>query len=329
MKLRHVPILCGLIAMSLTGSVAQAQAQAFPNRMLTLSVAVPPGGALDFVARLVSKEMTASLGQQVIVENTPGAGGTLGTNKAMRAPADGHTMMLSSPVEVILAPLAYNAAQYKAEDMRTIRIVGHTGVMVVVRKGLAANNLSELVTLMKASADKPLTYCSPGNGSLYHLIGERFNNTAGVKSIHVPYSGFPQCMTDLVGANIDFAFLPLAGPFPGAVDSGGIRAIAMLSNTPSARFPKVPVATATPGFEKFTFSIWSAIQVNAKVPEAAAEALNQHVNAALAKPDVRAAIEQSGSVVSPSMTLKQAQDEYLREIALYTAMYKAVGLPKQ
>ncbi len=327
MKLRHLPVLCGLAAMSLFSTVAQAQT--FPSKQMTLAVAVPPGGALDFIARLLSKEMSASLGQQIIVENNPGAGGTLGTNKAMKAPADGYTMMLSSPIEIILAPLNYSSAQYKAEDARTIRVVGHTAVMVVVRKGLAANNLAELVALMKESADKPLTYCSPANGSLYHLIGERLNSTAGVKSLHVPYSGFPQCMTDLIGGNIDFAFLPLAGPFPGVVDSGGIRAVAMLSNAPSTRFPNVPVASATKGFEGFAFSIWSAVQVNSKVPDAAAEVLNQHVNAALAKPEVRAAIEQSGAIVSQSMTLKQAQDEYVKETALYTSIFKSVGLPKQ
>jgi tripartite-type tricarboxylate transporter receptor subunit TctC len=253
---------------------------------LTLAVAVPPGGALDFIARLLSREMSASLGQPIIVENNPGAGGTLGTNKAMKAPADGYTMMLSSPTEVILAPLNYNAAQYKAEDLRTIRIVGHTGLMVVVRKGLAAGNLAELVALMKANADKPLTFCSPGNGSLYHLVAEKLSATGGVKSVYVPYSGFPQCMTDLIGGNVDFAVLPLAGPFPGAVDSGGIRAIAMLSNVPSTRLPKVPLASATKGFEGFAFSVWSAVHVNGKVPDAVAELLNQHVNAALAKPEV-------------------------------------------
>ncbi len=327
MNLRHLPIVCGLAAMSLFGAVAQAQT--FPSKPLTMAVAVPAGGALDFIARLISKEMSASLGQQIVVENNPGAGGTLGTNKAMKAPADGHTMMLSSPIEIILAPLAYNAAQYKAEDARTLRMVGSTGIMLVVRKGLAADTLGELMALMKTSADKPLTYCSPGNGSLYHLIGERLNSTAGVKSVHVPYSGFPQCLTDLVGGNVDFAFLPLAGPFPGMVDSGGIRAVAMLSSSPSARFPKVPIASATKGFEEFKFSIWSAVQVNSQVPDAAAEVLNQHVNAALAKPEVRAAIEQAGAVVSPSMTLKQAQDEYQKEIALYTAMFKSAGLSKQ
>lgn len=327
MKLHTLFATCSVAALSLFGFAAQAQT--FPSKPLTIAVAVPPGGALDFISRVVGKEVSASIGQPVISEYNPGAGGTLGTNKALRAPADGHMIMLSSPIEIILAPLAYSAAQYKPEDVRTIRFVGRTAVMLVVRKGLAANTLGEFVALMKANADKPLSYCSPGNGSLYHLIGEKLNTTAGVKSLHVPYSGFPQCMTDLIGGNVDFAFLPLAGPFPGAVDTGAIRAIAMLSNTPSARFPNVPLASATPGFNDFAFSIWSAFQVSSKVPDAAAEVLNQHFNAALAKPEVRAALEQSGSVLTPARNLKQSQDEYLKEVALYTAMYKAVGLPKQ
>jgi tripartite-type tricarboxylate transporter receptor subunit TctC len=328
MKLRQLPVVFGLVAAGLFSAVAQAQT--FPSKPLTIVAPAPAGGALDFLGRLLAKEMSASLGQQVIVENSPGAGGTLGTNKAMRAPADGYTMMITSPVEIILGPLGYNSAQYKSEDSRAILNIGRTNVMLVTRKDLPVSNLAELVALMKSHADKPLSYCSPGNGSLYHLISEKMNATAGVKSVHVPYNGFAQCLTDLMGGTtIDFAFLPLAGPFPGAVDSGGIKAISMLSETPSSRFPKVSLASATKGFDGFVFSIWAGIHVNGKVPEAAAELLHKHANAALAKPEVRAAIEQTGSVVSGPMTLKQAQDDYLKEIQVYTAIFKSVGLPKQ
>ncbi len=328
MRLRQLPVLCSLVAIGLFG--AAAQAQTFPSKPLTILAPAPAGGALDFVGRLFAKEMSASLGQQVTVENSPGAGGTLGTNKAMKAPADGHMMMITSPVEMILGPLGYNSAQYKSEDSRAILNIGRTNVMLVTRKDLAVSNLAELAALMKSRADKPLSYCSPGNGSLYHLIAEKMNATADVKSLHVPYNGFAQCLTDLIGGTtIDFAFLPLAGPFPGAVDSGGIKAISMLSDTPSSRFPKVPIASTTKGFEGFVFSIWAGLHVNGNVPEAVAEVLNKHANAALAKPEVRAAIEQTGSTLSAPMTLEQAQDDYLKEIQLYTAIFKSVGLPKQ
>ncbi len=328
MKLHQLPLVFALAAASLSGAVAQAQS--FPNKPLTIVAPAPAGGALDFLGRMFAKEMSASLGQQVTVENSPGAGGTLGVNRAMRAPADGHTMMLISPIEIILGPLAYNSAQYKAEDSRAILNIGRTNVMLVTRKDLPANNLTELVALMKSRGDKPLAYCSPGNGSLYHLIAEKLNATAGVKSLHIPYNGFPQCMTDLIGGTtIDFAFLPLAGPFPGAVDAGGIKAISMLSSAPSSRFPKVTTASSTKGFEDFVFSIWAGIHVNVNTPEAAVEVLNKHANAALAKPEIRAAIEQTGSVVSGPMTPKQVQDDYLREVQVYTAMFRSVGLPKQ
>ena len=189
--------------------------------------------------------------------------------------------------------------------------------------------MAELVALMKTSADKPLSYCTPGNGSLYHLIGERLNSTAGVKSIHVPYSGFPQCMTDLIGGNVDFAFLPLAGPFPGAVDSGGIRAVAMLSHAPSARFPKVPVASATRGFE-------GSISRSGRPFKSTARSLTRRPRFSTStsmppwpSPKCEQPSSSRASIVSPPMTLKQAQDEYLKEIEVFTAMFKSVGLPKQ
>ncbi len=328
MKFHQLCALFGLAAACLLG--APSHAQTFPNKPLTIVVPAPAGGALDILARQFGKEMSATMGQQIIVENAPGAGGSLGIGKAMRAPADGYTLMLTSPIETIFAPLNYKSAQYKAEDSRAVLNIGRTSVMLVTRKDLPASSLSELVALMKTRADKPLSYCSPGIGSLYHLIGEKLNATAGVKSVHVPYSGFPQCLTDLLGNNtIDFAFLPVAGPFPGAVDSGGLKAIAMLSPAPVSRLPKVATASATKGFEDFVFSIWAGIHVSAKVPEAVVEILSTHARAALAKPEVRADIAQRGGTVAPDRTLKQEQEDYLKEIQIYTAISKSAGVVQQ
>jgi tripartite-type tricarboxylate transporter receptor subunit TctC len=328
MKFRQLPVLCSLAALCLL--CATAQAQSFPSRPLNMMVAWPAGGASDFVGRVLAKEMSSSLGQNIIVENSPGAGGTLGTNKAMKAPADGYTLMLSSPADMILSPLSFKSAQYRAEDARTVLIVGRADVMLVARKDLPVSDLAGLAALMKSSSGKSLSYCTPGNGSLYHLIGEKLSATAGVSTVHVPYSGLPQCVNDLVGGTtVDFAFLPMTRPFPGFIDSGNIKPIALLGNAPSRRFPQVPLASATQGFDDFTFSVWAGLHVNGKVPDAAAEVLNVHANAALAKPEVRAAFEQSGSVLSPPMTLKQAHDEYLKDVAVYTAIFRSVGLPRQ
>jgi tripartite-type tricarboxylate transporter receptor subunit TctC len=321
--------MVGLTAGLTAGVAAQAQAPAFPSKPLTLTVAWPAGGASDFIARVLAKEMSASLGQNIIINNVPGASGSLGTSKAMNAPADGYTLMLSSPIELILSPLIFASATYKPEDARAIMIVGRSNLMLVARKDLPASNPAELIALMKANGGRPLTYCTPGIGSLYHLVGEHLNAAVGVKSLHVPYTGFPQCLNDLAGGTIDFAFLPVAAPFTGFVDNASIKAMAVLGSEPSHRFPGLPLASATRGLEDFSFSIWAGLHVHAKVSDAVAEVLNRHANAVLANPEVRKVIEQSGAVVSPPQTLQQAQAEYLDEIQRYTGIAKAVGLQKQ
>lgn len=324
---RHFPILALIAVLSLlTGS---AHAQTFPSKQINMVVGWPAGGGGDFVARLLSKEMATTLGQNILVENLPGAGGSIGNSRALKAPADGHTVIVSSPIDMILAPLTFASATYKAEDARTIAFVGRTDLMIVTRKDLPVSNLAELIALMKTRADKPLSYCTPGNGSLYHLVGERLNAAAGVKSLHVPYTGFPQCITDLVGGQVDFSYFAIGGPLPGFVDNGSVKAIAVLGNVPSSRFPKLPLASATQGFEGFSFSVWVGLHVNAKVPDAAAEVLNKSAYAALAKPDVRMAIEQSGAVVASPMGLQQAQAAYLNEIQVYESIARSVGLTKR
>lgn len=327
MQIRRLPVLALIAALGVC--IGAARAQTFPSKPINMVVAWPAGGGGDFVARIMSKEMSSTLGQNIIVENLPGAGGSLGNSKALKAPADGYTVLVTSPIDTILAPLTFTSASYKADDFKTIAFVGRTDLMIVTRKDLPVSNLAELVALMKSRSDKPLTYCSPGNGSLYHLVGERLNAAAGVKSLHVPYSGFPQCVNDVVGGQVDFAYVAIGGPFPGFVDNGNLKAIAVLGDAPSSRFPKLPLASATKGFEGFSFSVWVGLHVNAKVPDAAADALNKSAYAALAKPEVRKSIEQSGAVVGSPMNLQQAQAAYLHEIQLYEGIAKSVGLTRQ
>lgn len=327
MSIRHHLVHALIPALALICGATHAQT--FPSKQINMTVGWPAGGGGDFVARIMSKEMSATLGQNILVENLPGAGGSIGNSRALKAPADGHTVIVSSPIDMILTPLTFASATYKAEDARAIAFVGRTDLMIVTRKDLPVSNLAELIALMKSKADKPLSYCTPGTGSLYHLVGERLNAVAGVKSLHVPYNGFPQCATDLVGGQVDFAYFAIGGPLPGFVDNGSVKAITVLGDAPSSRFPKLPLASATKGFEGFSFSVWVGLHVSAKVPDAAAEVLNKSAYAALAKPEVRKTIEQTGAVVGAPMTLQQAQTAYLSEIKLYEGIAKSVGLAKQ
>jgi tripartite-type tricarboxylate transporter receptor subunit TctC len=327
MRLRQLR-LAALIA-SLGFCAGAAFAQAYPNKMLTMIVPWPAGGATDVAGRLIANELKTSLGQNIVVENVAGAGGSIGSSKALSATADGHTLLVSSQQDVVLSPLTYKSATFKAEDAKTVALLGHTSVMIVVRKDLPANTLAELVTLMKSPTTKPLSYCTPGTGTIYPLIVERMNAMVQTKNLQVPYAGFGQCLNDVAGGVVDFSVVPIAGPFPGFVDKGSVRALAVLSDKPNPRLPTVPLANLTKGFEGFTFSLWSAVHVSAKVPDAIVEQLNKATLAALAKPEVRKTLEASGATLFDPMTVQQAHAYYLKDVKLLEALSKSVGIVQQ
>lgn len=328
MKNKHSNFHRVLGALVLALSAGLAAAQNFPSRQMTIVVPWPAGGATDMSARLIGPELQAALGQTVIVENPVGAGGSIGTTKALAAPADGHTLISSSQQELIMATLVYKSAAYRPEDARAVALVAHTSVMLVVRKDLPANSMAEFAALMKSSA-KQLSYCTPGLGTVYPLIVEKLSATAQAKVLHVPYPGFGQCLNDLAGGVVDFAVVPIAGPFPGFVDNGSVRALAVLSDMPSPRLPKVPSITATKGFEAMHMPLWGGIHVSAKTPDAIVDQLNKAVYAALAKPEVRKPLEASGATVFPPMSAKQANDYYLKDARELEAMGKSMGMTKQ
>ena len=325
LRKRTAPVL--LLALLAMG--AAAQAQSYANKRISFIVPWPAGGATDVVARLLSNELQTSLGQTVTVENPVGAGGSIGTTKALKAPADGHTLLLSSQQDLVLSPFSYKSANYKHEDAQTVAMIGYTSVMVVVRNSLPAQTMSELVALMKTNSDKPLTYCTPGAGTIYPLIVERINSQLQTKNLQVPYPGFGQCLTDLVGERVDFAVLPIAGPFPDFIESGKIRGLILLSDKPNPRFPKVPLASSIKGLENVNFSLWSAVHVSSAVPAPIVEQLNKAVLAALAKPEVRKSIEATGASVFEPMSVQQAHSFYLNDVKVLGSLAKASGFVPQ
>ena len=319
-------------AVTLGAAMLTAQAswsQSFPTKPVNVVVPYAAGGAADNVARYMTKEMTTTLKQPMPIENVPGVAGALGAMKALNAPADGHTLLLSGISEMILTPLVNVNAKYKAEDFKTVTMVGQADIMLVVRKELAVNNMAEFLDLAKKSADKPLSYCSTGIGSQYHLIGEKFNALAGTKALHVPYSAFPQCVTDMIGQVVDFAFLPVAGPFPGFVEKGNMKIMAISGTKPHPKFPSAPLIKNMKGYEDFVFSAWAGIHVSNKVPDDIVNALNKSAVAALESTYVKGQIASTGSERFDLWTAKQAHEHYLREVAMYRAIAKTINLQPQ
>ena len=328
MKTLLKTLVAATAAFGLMSHATLASAQAFPTKPVTMIVAFPAGGGSDVIGRTVGKSMQEVFGQPVIVENVVGAGGSLGVVKASNATPDGYTILAGSPLELIYTPLGIAAAKNKPTDMRMAALVGHTPIAIVVRKDLPVNTLVEFMALAKKS-DKPLSFGSVGIGSLYHLMAEKALQNAGAKGLHAPYGGLAPYLKDLMGGVIDFAVVPLVGPVNGAIDGGQIKALAVAADKPIARFPKIPAARATKGFEDYQFSIWLGIQVSAKTPDALVNAIHDAAYKALANPETRKSIEASGTVIAESMSVAQLDAFYKKETAAGAAMAKSINLQAQ
>ncbi|MBS7809089.1 tripartite tricarboxylate transporter substrate binding protein [Variovorax sp. PCZ-1] len=324
MKVGFKMLMASLVGLMLAGA-AHAQ---YPSRQMNMVVAFPAGGPSDVVARVMSKAISEQTNQPVIVENVVGVGGSLGVLKVANATADGHTILAGSPLELIYTPLGVAAAKNKPEDMRMAALMGRTVMVIAVRKDLPVNTMAEFVEYAK-KADKPLAFGSTGVGSLYHLMAEDAAKIGGFKALHAPYNGLAPYLKDLMGGVLDWAVLPAAGPVPGAIDGGQIKAIAVVSPAPIARLPKVPSIRETSGYGNYDYSIWIGLQVSKNTPDAIAASLNSAVLAALAKPEVRKSVEAAGVVLAPPMTLGRLDSFYKDEIAAGAAVAKTVGLKPQ
>ncbi len=309
-------------------AVGAVSAQSFPSKPINMIVAFPAGGASDFVARVMTKEMSVNLNQTIVVENVVGVAGSLGVLKAANAVPDGYTLLTGSPLELILTPLGIAAAKNKPEDVRMIAVAGRSDMMLAVRKDFPAATTEQFLAALKADA-KGLSYGSTGIGSLYHLMGAKMIQTAGAKGLHVPFNGLAPVLQALGGGQLDFAFLPIAGPVPGFVESGNVKPISVASNQASPRFPKLPLMTAVRGFEDFTFSIWAGIQTSAKVPDAAVAVLHKSAYAALANPDVKKQLEGSGTFPLAPMSVAELNAFFAKETAMYRAIAKSIDLQAQ
>ena len=310
------------------GLAASVAAQTYPTKPVSMIVAFPPGGGSDVLGRAVGKGMADVFGQPVIIENVVGVGGSLGVLKASNAQPDGYTLLAGSPLELIYTPLGVAAAKNKPEDMRLAALVGHTPIAIAVRKDLPVNTLEEFVAYAKKAAN-PLSFGSTGIGSLYHLMAEKALQTAGARGLHAPYNGMAPYLKDLMGGVLDFAVVPLVGPVMGAIEGGQIKALALAASQPLPRMPKLPLASATKGFEDYQFSIWIGIQASVKTPDAQVSAVHKAAYTALGNPEVRKIVEAAGSTVAEPMTLAQLDAFYKKEAVKAVAIAKSIKLEPQ
>ena len=260
---------------------SSAMAQGFPTKPVHLIVPFPAGGGSDVVGRIVALKMSEFLGQQVIVDNRPGAGGSIGTEAAVRAAPDGYTMVLASTSEIAVNPAIYSKLSYDTlKDLTPVALVGTTPMVLIVAPQLPVKTVADLVALAK---EKPgqLNVASAGNGSFTHLSGEFFRSLAGVQWTHVPYKGAPPAITDLAAgrAQAMFSTLPAAMSM---IRSGMVKPVAVSSTARAGTLPDTPtvIESGVPGYE---VEYWYGIFVPSATPKDVvarlAQAISQSLNA--------------------------------------------------
>jgi tripartite-type tricarboxylate transporter receptor subunit TctC len=314
-------VLAGAAAAVGLPGAARAQA-GFPSRAVTLMVPWPAGAPSDAIARRLQPLFQQALGQPVVVDNLGGAGGTLGVAKAMQQPADGHTVLLGTPTELVLSPLTIPGVRYKAEDVALIGHFGRVPYVLCGRPNLPQATLAELLAL-KGQAGAPLSAGHIGPGSLIQLLGLSFEKASGLALNHVPYRGVPPLIQDLIGGQIDLAFLPLAGTTAGTIAQSKLRSFGLSTPRPSALMPQVQPLAAARGFEGFDIDAWGGLLVRRETPPELQQRLHAVWAEAARDPGFLGWLRATGSDPLPLLTLAEAQAAYPREITRYTALLRA------
>jgi tripartite-type tricarboxylate transporter receptor subunit TctC len=290
-KLRVIFAILGLVA-----AVPDAlPADPYPTRPIRMIVGFAPGGGTDLTARPVALKLSELLGQQVIVENRPGAAGNIATEQVARAAPDGYTILMGTIAALAINPSLYGNLKYDPETdfAPVIQVVDATNVLVL-HPSVKANSVQELIALAKQGS---LSAGSSGIGATGHLSIELFNLMAGVKLVHVPYKGGGPAMTDLVGGQVQLIFSTTASAIP-QIRAGRIKGIAVTTAKRSTLLPELPTISEA-GLAGFDANNWYGIVVPAKTPRAIIDQLNAEVTRILNMPDVKATLHNQGLDPAP------------------------------
>ncbi len=307
---------------ALLSNCALATAQDFPTRPMRMILGFAPGGSTDLVARVVAQKMSSTTGQQVVVDNRPGANGMIGAELVAKATPDGHTLLLSS-----IGPMAINASLYKMPydivgDFAPVTYTGNVTNLLVVHPSVAAANIRELIALAKAQPGK-LAFGSSGTGGAPHMAVELFKILAKVDVVHVPYKGGGPAMADLVGGQISgsFASMPSSIPF---VRNGKLRALAVTAPKRSPAAPEVPTVSES-GIPGFSVLDWQGMFTTAKTPPAVITKLNAEIKRALSLPDVVEKLATAG--VEIQTTSPEEWGRFVKsEIEKWAKVVKTAGI---
>jgi tripartite-type tricarboxylate transporter receptor subunit TctC len=305
-------LIATMLAAALLPGASGAQAPAWPTKPVRIITGWTPGGNADAISRLLANQFAKRVPHSVIVDNRPGASGTIAAGMVVRAEPDGNTLLVASMVEVtVVPPATVQSMGYDPEtDLQPVTMVGRWPLVLVANAGVPAGTMAELVGYAKANPGK-VSYGSLGNASINHLTGELLNLTAGIGAVHVPYKGNAPMMSDLVSGQIHYAFDSL-GSTQSLVRAGRIKALAVTDSKRLEALPNVPT-TAEAGFPGVATGVWIGLFVPAKTPKNILDALHAETLQALGAPEVRKALADRAI-----LTVGNSVEEFKREIQVET-----------
>lgn len=307
---------------AIAGVAAQAQTQTFPTKPIKIVVPFPPGGTTDVLARVIGQEMTKSWGQQVIVDNRPGAGGNTGSDVVAKSPADGYTLLMGTVGTHGINVSLYKKMPYDAvKDFAPVTLVASVPNLLVVHPSVPAKSVKELISHAKANPGK-LNFASAGNGTSIHLSGEMFKTMTGVQMQHVPYKGSAPAVTDLLGGQVNMMFDNMPSALP-HVKGGKLRALAVTSAKRSPAAPDVPTMAeaGVPGYEATS---WFGILAPAGTPKDIVTKLNKEIARILAMPEIKEKLSAQGAEPVGN-TPEQFAAHIKAEIKKWEGVVKASG----
>ena len=305
------------------GFSALAQAPAYPSKPIRLVVPFTPGGVTDTSGRLIAEQLGKRLGQQVIVDNKPGASGNIGTQLVAAAEPDGYTLLLGFDGTLVINPHVFPKVGFDTlKDFAPIGKIGDAVLILVAHPNFPAKTLKDVIALSKSQAGG-LSYGTSGTGGTPHIAGELLKQRTGANLVHVPYKGGGQAMTDVLGGNIPLVYTAIAGAIP-HVKSGKLHPVAVSSAKRASSLPEVATFIEN-GVSDFEANSWVALLAPVKTPKAIVDKLNTELNAVLNDPEVREKLNGMGITATPGSADKFG-DEMKRDLARYGQVVKAANI---
>jgi tripartite-type tricarboxylate transporter receptor subunit TctC len=296
-------------------------ADAYPSRPIRFIVPFPPGGGNDIVGRIVAVKLAEGLGQQVVVDNRGGAGGTLGTDMTAKAPADGYTLLVNNISLAVNHTLFKKLPYDTLRDLAPVALIGRQANIVVVHPGVPAKSIRDLIELARAKPAE-INYGSGGVGTASHLATEMLKLMAKVDLVHIPYKGLGPALTDLIGGRVQVIISTMASALP-HIKSGKLRTLAVTTAQRSSFFPEVPTMNEG-GVKGYEFSTWYGLLVPARTPKAIVDRLNAEVRKALTSSLVAEQFLAQG--LEPAASSPHEFGAYLQsEVAKWAQVVKASG----